>query len=310
MPPSPSPATAQSRAVDLAARGATMLPADYVRRALEGPTMAKNVAAANAAVANGPQNARGTRREVRARTLLKDVERAFIMDPNASTLDLLPQPLRAKYKTFAWDANDYPGGPEGPHEDEALALDAALAEIRPERRANSTAAAVVTKPQFNEDVWKYIQSQELPVPAQEQRKLNRFAEASFVMMRDAAKKDGVELFILSANRDPAVAARNAERTGNAFAVASFSSHILGLAMDLRMSQGGRTFDEVTTRPMSNIVAMRSSPVHKWLFVHGARYGWYPYTHEPWHWEYNPPGFRARFWKDFPGGMPPAPAAGP
>jgi hypothetical protein len=37
-----------------------------------------------------------------------------------------------------------------------------------------------------------------------------------------------------------------------------------------------------------------SPVHKWLFVNGEQYGWYPYQNEPWHWEYNPPGFRELF----------------
>lgn len=290
--------------MDLAGRGASVLPADYVRRALAAPEMAKAVAAANTAVADGPEAARNTRRDVQARALLKSVEHAFILDPNASTLDLLPEPERSHFEHFAWDENDYPGGPLGPHEDEVLALDTALAKIRPERRANSTPTAVVVKSQFNEDVWKYIQAEERPIPGQEQRKLNRFAEASFVTIRDDAKADGVDIFILSANRDPQVAARNAARTANAYAVASFSSHILGLAMDLRMSQGSQKFDEAGTRPMSNIIAMRSSPVHKWLFVRGARYGWYPYTHEPWHWEYNPPGFRARFWRDFPGGMPP------
>jgi LAS superfamily LD-carboxypeptidase LdcB len=296
-------ATVDARAVDLAGRGATALPADYVRRALDTPGLAKAVAGARAKVDSGPEAARNTRLDVQARALLKAVETAFILDPNASTLDLLPEPERSHFKNFAWDENDYPGGPEGPHEDEALALDAALAKIRPERRANSTPTAVVTRAQFNEEVWKYIQAQERPIPGQEQRKLNRYAEASFVLMRDAAKKDGVDIFILSANRDPAVAARNAERTGNAYAVASFSSHILGLAMDLRMSQGAQKYDEASTRPMTNIIAMRSSPVHKWLFVRGAPYGWFPYTHEPWHWEYNPMGFRQRFWKDFPGGMP-------
>jgi hypothetical protein len=298
------PATLADRAADLAGRGATVLPADFVRAMLARPDLRDNLAAAQARVAKAPPAARNARRAVEARALVRAVERAFILDPNASTLDLLTPPDRTKYENFNWDEDDYPGGPVGPHEDEALALDAALARIRTERRANSTVTAVVTKPQFTEDVWKYIQAQERPVPGQPERKLNRYALASFVSMRDAAKKDGVDIVILSANRDPQVAARNAARTANAFAVASFSSHILGLAMDLRMSQGAQKYDEAATRPMTNIVAMRSSPVHKWLFVHGAEYGWFPYTHEPWHWEYNPMGFRTRFWKGFPGGVPP------
>src|SRR6478672_6366042 len=31
-----------------------------------------------------------------------------------------------------------------------------------------------------------------------------------------------------------------------------------------------------------------------MVLRGERFGWYPYGHEPWHWEYNPLGFRERF----------------
>jgi hypothetical protein len=78
--------------------------------------------------------------------------------------------------------------------------------------------------------------------------------------------------------------------------------MLGLAVDLQMSVksgvGKITQDqrslEMTTVPMQNVVDMRKSPVHKWMFVNGEDYGWYPYQNEPWHWEYNPPGFRELF----------------
>ena len=40
--------------------------------------------------------------------------------------------------------------------------------------------------------------------------------------------------------------------------------------------------------------MTPAPAHKWLLLRGAAFGWYPYLHEPWHWEYNPPGFREVF----------------
>ncbi|MEO8377509.1 MAG: hypothetical protein ABI579_07545, partial [Candidatus Sumerlaeota bacterium] len=63
-------------------------------------------------------------------------------------------------------------------------------------------------------------------------------------------------------------------------------------------------EEITTKPMSEVVRMRESPVHKWLFLRADQFGWYPYQNEPWHWEYNPnPEFRDLFWKDFPGGAP-------
>jgi hypothetical protein len=31
-----------------------------------------------------------------------------------------------------------------------------------------------------------------------------------------------------------------------------------------------------------------------MLLRGAEFGWFPFGHEPWHWEYNPDGFRDRF----------------
>jgi hypothetical protein len=78
------------------------------------------------------------------------------------------------------------------------------------------------------------------------------------------------------------------------AVAAFSSHSLGLAVDLQMSAGTQHFQEMTTRPMSNVAGMRAAPAHKWMVLRAEEFGWFPYGNEPWHWEYNPPGFRDRF----------------
>jgi hypothetical protein len=275
------------RAVDLASRGASVMPPDQLRRW------------APVAVAGSAPS----RVDAAALNAIRRAEKAFILDPAASTLDLIPEPDRTRFKTFQWDPDDYPGGPLGSHEDVALAQDSALSLIRPERRANSNAPAVVRESEFNDDVWKYVEAEERLVPGQEARKLNRWALASFMPMREAAKRDGVDILILSSNRLPATAAANAARTGNSYAVARFSSHILGLAMDIRMSDDKHQFQEATTRPMSNIIEMRKSKAHKWMFLHGAAYGWYPYQHEPWHWEYNPPGFRDRFWKGYPGNRP-------
>lgn len=262
-------------AVRLAALGDSRLPEDYIRR--EGiPT------------GDGPPM-------VEARRLLRALERRFIHDPTMSSLDLLPLPDRARYKTFLWHDDDYPGGPEGPNEDAVLQMDLALGRVRPERRANSTVTAVVVREEFDDAMWQAIQARRAEVPGQAPRQLDRDALSSFLVMREAARRDGVDLVILSSDRLPEVAAANAERAANPYAVARFSSHILGLAMDLQLSQDAVRVREVSTRPMSNIIAMRSSPVHKWMFLHGDAYGWYPYQHEPWHWEYNPPGFRGRFW---------------
>jgi LAS superfamily LD-carboxypeptidase LdcB len=134
--------------------------------------------------------------------------------------------------------------------------------------------------------------------------VNRYACESFVRMREQAAADGVDLVILSGHRHPQTARANAARAGNSNAVASFSSHSLGLAIDFEMShRDDIQFKELTTRPMSEIVRMRESPVHKWLVLRGHEFGWYPYQNEPWHWEYNPPGFYEIFWAGYPGGAP-------
>ena len=115
-------------------------------------------------------------------------------------------------------------------------------------------------------------------------------------MRAAAQRDGVSLRLVSAARTPAQQKRLAGGNRNGAAVAQgVSAHNYGLAIDLAMSPGAATpLKEVTTRPFSNVMAMRSSPVHKWMFCFGREFGWYPYTNEPWHWEYNPEGLKARF----------------
>jgi hypothetical protein len=48
------------------------------------------------------------------------------------------------------------------------------------------------------------------------------------------------------------------------------------------------------KKMANVVRMYRSPNYKWLVFNASRFGWFPYRREPWHWEYNPPGFAARF----------------
>jgi LAS superfamily LD-carboxypeptidase LdcB len=133
-------------------------------------------------------------------------------------------------------------------------------------------------------------------------RLYQRAQDAFVRMRAAAWTDGVPLIVLSSFRDPAVSRARAAAAGNPAAVASFSAHSLGLAVDLRMSfryqsaagPQQRRFAETTTRPMQNVVDMRQSPAHKWMMLRGAEFGWFPYQNEPWHWEFNPPNFRQEF----------------
>jgi hypothetical protein len=49
--------------------------------------------------------------------------------------------------------------------------------------------------------------------------------------------------------------------------------------------------------MDNLVKMYRSPGYKWMAEHAAEHGWYPFRMEPWHWEYNPPGFREKFYAE-------------
>jgi hypothetical protein len=236
--------------------------------------------------------------------LIRALELKFIHDPQTSALDILGPELSHHFRTFDWQENDFPGGPEGPNEQFADVMVDVLDLVRPERRANSTRDAVVLRQEATDAVWEYMTSQWVPVPGQERWMLNRHAKDSFVRMREQAKAEGVDLVILSAHRRRQTAEANAARARNPNAVASFSSHSLGLAIDFDMShRDDIKFTGLSTRPMSELVRMRESPVHKWLVLRGEEFGWYPYQNEPWHWEFNPPGFRETFWADFPGGPP-------
>ncbi len=250
--------------------------------------------------------------------LLNAVEHQFILDPKMSSLDLLDEKQAEQYKNFKWHKNDYPGKAPGPNESKANRMMRALNAIRPERRVNQNRVgykdAVVTKTEFtkNKQLQEYITNQlklvpdfTSPLPGETTppkqpggKRLNKDALKSFLQMRNAALKDGVPLIIRAAYRTPERAKANAERAKHPEAVAEYSPHILGLAFDLQMSYGKQHFSEIDTSDMQNVVNMRTSPVHKWIFLHGAKYGWYPFQNEPWHWEYNPPGFREKFHQKF------------
>jgi D-alanyl-D-alanine dipeptidase len=132
------------------------------------------------------------------------------------------------------------------------------------------------------------------VAGQPHHRLFEEAARAFERMAQVASYDSVELKILDSYRSPATAEANAAASGNPQAVAKFSSHTLGLAVDLQMSTATQRFLETTTHPMSNVAGMRAAEAHKWMVMRGAKFGWFPFGNEPWHWEYNPPGFRDRF----------------
>lgn len=241
-----------------------------------------------------------------AMRILRLIEHQFIHDSDASTLDLLPNEEGDKYREFKWQDNDYPGDKatlddgtpnpkKGKNEGKATRMAGALNKLFPEMRANSKASGVVLQSEFESQkaLREFIKDQLVTVPAQGRKRLNRTATDAFVQMHQAALEDGVELTILAAYRSPETSKKRAKKIGNPAAVADFSAHNLGLAMDLRMSTDDQKFKETSTK-MPNVVKMRQAPAHKWLFLNADRFGWYPYRNEPWHWEYNPPGFREQF----------------
>jgi peptidoglycan hydrolase-like protein with peptidoglycan-binding domain len=162
----------------------------------------------------------------------------------------------------------------------------AMARVVPERRVPSSI-------RFHD-----VTSQAKPVPGDTHHKLFPEARDAFVRMRQAAAADGVRLQIASAWRDLKRQQDARGRQGNPLAVAQGpSAHMYGLAVDLRLRAPGLELVERSTRArdrMANVVRMYRSPVYKWMALNGSRFGWFPYRREPWHWEYNPPGFAARF----------------
>lgn len=229
-----------------------------------------------------------------AGTLLAAAERNFVLDPSRSTLELLEPAARDRFLRFAWHPDDFPGGPRGPHEGRAAEMFAALVALRPERRPNAGPDALLTEPEAGGAAERRILAGLTTVPATGGMRLHREAAEAFGRMRAAAAANGVSLVIGDSFRTPARARARAARAGNSVAVARFSAHSLGVAIDLLMSVGRLTFVETATRPFQLLVDMYRAPVHKWMFLRGDEFGFFPYRAEPWHWEYNPPGFRDRF----------------
>jgi hypothetical protein len=295
----------------------SLVPGDYVARILGERATHADVNAVFerviAAAGMASWEAQMTEIDTGAPELLHAAENHWIHDPAVSGLDVLGADA-AQYRDFAWDPLDYPGSPEGgdvpdgPHEDRAHRMARDLSALRPERRANRGPDAVATQPELERDaaMRAYILAHlgtvpgfsaapagSTAIPSQpEGRQLLDTALASFLRMREAALADGVALVVHAGWREADAAAAAFARSGNSSAVASYSAHMLGLAMDLRMNVPGAS--EVTTTPMGDVVEMRRSEAHRWIFLRGAAYGWYPLQNEPWHWEYNPPGFREQF----------------
>ena len=294
-------------AVGLAESGQTLLLADDIRTALDSratdPELAAEFDRALGHIESGaPESGPIAPLSVAAGDIVWLLERRFILNPKRSTLDLLGPAQSRRYRRFKWDTFDFPGKVPGPNEARAREMIRALSQVRPERRANSTADAVIVESEVDRDLERDIRKQFVPVEGQAGHQLHPEAAASFVRMRAAAAGEGVRLRILDADRKFEHSRKRAAKAGHPQAIADFSTHNLGLAVDLWMSTRRKSFREARTTPFGKLVEMHESPAHKWMLLRGEAFGWYPFKNEPWHWEYNPAGFRERFRASI--GLPP------
>ncbi len=302
-------ATLSKRVLEFVEQGQTRLTADYVNPILADISGSSELQSAYQKAIGEIQMADPEAQQGvidrHASAIMRQLENQFVNDPKASTLDLLSPEDRKKYRDFKWGEFDFPGDKagsprKGANEGRAVGMANAMDDLFPEKRVNIRTEkqphGIVTKSEFKSSATlrEFIKSELVPVPDEPGEKLNAAAAEAFVRMREAAAEDGITLKLKDSHRKPEVSEARAEKAGNKSAIADFSAHNLGLAIDLKMSHGKQRFKEVRTTPMQNVVDMRKSAVHKWLFLNADSFGWYPYQNEPWHWEYNPPGFKEQF----------------
>ena len=141
-----------------------------------------------------------------------------------------------------------------------------------------------------------------PTRAPELLKVEKQTYAAYKRMVAAAAQDSALKLMVTSNGELSVAEKylkiissfrskdyqaqlrrqspNAGRAG----LAVNSPHFTGRALDLYV--GG---DPVDTHDFNRSIQV-NTPVYKWLVKNAARFGFYPYYYEPWHWEYIPGNF--------------------
>jgi len=240
----------------------------------------------------------------------------FIHNPDSSSLDYLPTEKCKKYRVEVnWQDADYPGdhadhkgAPKGPNEKLALGMFSDLKKVFIESRPNTPkqppyppgAEYIANKAdniRSGGKIYDYANSK-TETPIGQRDSINKYAAYMFSKLHDSALRDGIDIKIHDGFRTIKTSEKNALASGNCAATAcGLSSHNLGLAVDLELPGTlGRT-----TWPMSNILNGRMTPEHKWMVIHGPEFGWYPWNYEPWHFEFNPPGFKRLFFADMNGG---------
>lgn len=122
--------------------------------------------------------------------------------------------------------------------------------------------------------------------------LHRAAYGAYQRMKAAAERDGIPanlLTITSGYRSSATQRRLFEaavrRYGSESAARRWvappggSSHQTGRTVDLNLG---------LSNDSRNVPALRATMAYRWLVCNAHRFGFTPYSAEPWHWEYNPP----------------------
>jgi lysozyme len=122
--------------------------------------------------------------------------------------------------------------------------------------------------------------------------LHRLAAQAWQALVSAARANGIReplLLPVSGYRSPEHQERlwrdalarygSAEEARKWVAPPGGSAHQTGRAIDFYLGDRNSS---------SNVARLRMLPAYKWLVANAARFGFYPYEREPWHWEYNPP----------------------
>ncbi|XXF81308.1 D-alanyl-D-alanine carboxypeptidase family protein [Myxococcaceae bacterium GXIMD 01537] len=210
--------------------------------------------------------------------------RTWILDTTKSAIAQVTAPPGARHflNEVTWRNVGFPGNDEGPSA-EATSLFASMARLCPERRVPQLIRQL--------DIDAFVEA----VNGQRGKKLFPDARRAFEAMHATAAQDTVTLTIASAWRSSGSQSNLGANNTNRRAVGGQrSAHRYGLAIDLLLSVRGLSLTEANTHSMPNMVNMYRSPVYKWMYVNGESQGFFPYAHEPWHWEYNPVGFPEQF----------------
>lgn len=213
----------------------------------------------------------------------------WIRSPDTSGIELLTDEAQRRHflQEVDWRGQCFPGNEARDQRaysrtfrsNESRALFAAMARVIPERRVPQNLR------------YHNVEGELAAIPG---GRLHRVAAQHFIEMAEAARRDGVELRVVSSFRSEAQQQAIRARNSNPNAVAQgWSAHTYGLAVDLDTRMPGMT-GSTSTSPMTDMVLRYKSPTYKWMAKFASRHGFFPYAHEPWHWEYNPEGFKAIF----------------